>query len=49
MMKLSLKRQPEGAEEIERHIEAIIAHLKTLDIAGRQAIIARILHETLTR
>jgi hypothetical protein len=42
----SLKRQPE--EEIERHIEALIAHLKTLDVAGRQAIIARILHETLS-
>jgi hypothetical protein len=36
--------QPEA--EIERHIEALIAHLKTLDVAGRQAIIARILHET---
>jgi hypothetical protein len=44
MMRLSLKRQPE--EEIERHIKALIAHLKTLDVAGRQAIIARILHET---
>jgi hypothetical protein len=47
MMRLSLKRQPE--EEIERHIEALIAHLKTLDVAGRQAIIARLLHETLSR